>query len=168
MRDDRWPALTWESPPTSRHITIISALIPLTTPAYCRTVTQPNLRNALTTDTDTAAGRRVAAAECSEVAGAELIILLKIFSHFLPARRQQQHQPWGAQLQWTASVLTIDMEQWLQWSWCCHCGRQIKSWSGDDMMWILIPGNVRSCSGQYIHTATTDVARHFSAVCCRN
>ena len=110
MRDDQWPALTWESPPTSRHITIISALIPLTTPAYCRTVTQqPNLRNTLTTDTDTAAGRRVAAAECSEVAGAELIILLKIFSHFLPARRQHQQQ-----LQWTACVLTIDMEQWLQ------------------------------------------------------
>ena len=87
MRDDQWPALTWESPPTSRHITIISALIPLTALPYCRTVTQPNLRNTRT-DTDTAAGRRVAAAECSEVAGAELIILLKIFSHFLPARRQ--------------------------------------------------------------------------------
>ena len=108
MRDDQWPALTWESPPTSRHITIISALIPLTALPYCRTVTQPNLRNTRT-DTDTAAGRRVAAAECSEVAGAELIILLKIFSHFLPARRQHQQQ-----LQWTACVLTIDMEQWLQ------------------------------------------------------
>ena len=55
---------------------------------HCHT----NLRNTLTTDTDTAAGRRVVAAECSEVAGAELIILLKIFSHFLPARRQHEHQ----------------------------------------------------------------------------
>lgn len=96
-----WPALTWESPPTSPYITIISALIPHPALPYCQTVTQPNLRNTLT-DTDTAAGRRVVAAECSEVAGAELIILLKIFSHFLPARRQHQHQ--------RCCTVTIDFE----------------------------------------------------------